>query len=410
MNDVIRCRFAIVGGGLWGTSIAYHLADLGVDDVVIVERWDIADGSSWAAAGFVGQVRHRRSDVELIKYSAGLYAELESAYSGSTGWGGEGSLRISYTSERSAEFSLLAEQCTSLGVPTSILRGLELAEIAPTLNLDGVDSALWLPTDGSIVPEKLARMLASGATAAGIQVLADVEAYRFDMKAASISGLETSAGRIVADHYIVAAGMFTPQLIATAGIGLPLYARQANYVVSNSVPDDRLRPLPTVRVPDQQYYARAADSRIAVGATRRAPVFALAEDVPNGRRAHTNAITDLGGVVPDAERLIPALAEAGLSHAVTAFESATSDGRFIIGPTQVPALTVVAGGQGYGVAAAGGIGRAVARELVGAPAEVDLSDYRPSRFGSAPRPVDAALLEDIRRSYGDRYRIAAVQS
>jgi sarcosine dehydrogenase len=403
------CQYLNRGAGVWGSSIAHHLVELGIRDVILVDKWDVADGSSWAAAGFVGQVRHRVSDIQLVRYSAGLYAEFERTFPSSIGWGGEGSLRLSYSEARTAEYATLVSHCQAGNVDARVVNPAEAAELAPQLDLTGLHSAIWVPSDGSVVPERLARMMAGAAQAAGARVLTGVEAHRFRMRGEEIEALETSSGDITADHYIVAGGMFTPLLLETAGIRLPLYARQANYVVSNCISPADLGPMPTVRVPDMQMYARISDSRIAVGATRIPPVFELAENVPNARRFHTNVITDLGGALPDAELLIPALGDAGSSHAVTAFESATPDSTFIAGETAVPGLWVAAGGQGWGIAAAGGLGRAMARELVGVQPELDLSTYSPARFGAQNEPFDSASLERVRASYGDRYAIAGVR-
>ncbi|UFS58609.1 NAD(P)/FAD-dependent oxidoreductase [Subtercola endophyticus] len=408
MTESFDCQYLIVGAGVWGTSIAYHLAELGATDVVVIEQWDVADGSSWAAAGFVGQIRHLPSDVEMVRYSAELYAGLEADYAGSIGWGGEGSLRLSFTPERTAEFTELVSLAQAHGVDARLVSRAEAAELAPTMALDGVESAIWVPTDASVVPERLARALAGLAQQSGVRLLTGVVAQRFRMGSDGVEALETVSGDIRAEHYIVASGMFTPLLIGTAGLGFPILGRQANYVVSNLVPESRLRPMPTVRMPDLQMYARANDSRIAVGATRSAPTYELSEKIPRERRFHINVVSDLGGAVQDAQRLIPALEEFGLSHAMKAWESATPDSRFIAGQTVVPQIWVVAGGQGYGIAAAGGLGRALARSLTGTDPGIDMTPYAPGRFGSQTRALDGAGLEELRQRRTDRYAIASV--
>jgi 4-methylaminobutanoate oxidase (formaldehyde-forming) len=408
MSGSFDCDHLIVGAGVWGTSIAYHLAELGASDVVVIEQWDVADASTWAAAGFVGQIRHLASDVELVEYSAGLYAGLEREYPGSIGWGGEGSLRLSFTPERTHEFHGLVSLATAKGVDARVIGAGEASEIAPTLDLTGLDSAIWVPSDASVVPERLARALMGEAQKDGARLRTGVTATRFRMGADGVEAVETTEGDIRARHYVVASGMFTPLLIETAGLGYPIIGRQANYVLSNLLPEERLRPLPTVRVPDMQMYFRAADSRVAVGATRRVPTYGLPETLPRHRRFHLNTVTDLGGAVPDAMRLIPALAEFGLSHAVTAWESATPDSRFIAGETAVPGLWIAAGGQGYGIAAAGGLGRALARSLVGADVGTDLSAYSPGRFASQSSPMDSEGMDLLRQKRSDRYAISSV--
>jgi 4-methylaminobutanoate oxidase (formaldehyde-forming) len=394
--------YLVIGAGVWGTSIAHHLVRDGAKDVTLLDRFDVADGSTWAAAGFVGQVRHRERDMRLISRSAKMYAAIEETYPGAIGWKPVGSLRIARTDARAAELTDSVPFAAAAGVASELVGPDRLAEIAPMLALSDVTLATWVASDGSVVPEKLARYFADTARGAGASVLTSVEATRITRITDGYE-VQTSTGAIRARTVILAAGLYTSLLSRTIGIELPLSARRASYLITAPIDDASVQNMPTFRDPDHQLYMRAADARVLIGATRMAKEYRLPENVEIGRREHVAIDGHLGGALADATASLPAIGRAGIASGVAAFEGATPDSRFLAGEV-APGLWVCAGGEGYGIAAAGGLGEEFARAVMTGDRSA-LAPYDPVRFGVGSR-LDSAGLDSLLAAKTDRFAVS----
>jgi 4-methylaminobutanoate oxidase (formaldehyde-forming) len=252
------------------------------------------------------------------------------------------------------------------------------------------------------VPERLARYFADSAQTAGAIVRTSVEANRITRIADGYE-VETTSGTIRARTVILAAGLYTSLLARTVGIELPLSARRANYLITAPIGDPAVQNMPTFRDPDRQLYMRAADARVLIGATRMAKEYRLPEEVEVGRREHIAIDGDLGGALADAALSLPAIAQAGITSGLAAFEAATPDSRFLAGVV-APGLWVCAGGEGYGIAAAGGLGEEFSRAVLTGDRS-GIAPYDPMRFGTTTR-LDREALDALLSAKADRFAVA----
>ena len=198
MSDVAplpaAARAVVVGGGVGGTSIAYHLGRLGWREIVLIEQHELTEGTTWHSAGFVGQLRSTIGQTRMIMYSSGLYSELEQETGRDPGWRGVGSLRVACTPERVQELDRLAGSATTFGLTMDVITPAEAHERLPLMNVDDVRAAAWLPGDGWLDPALLAQALAAGARAQGVAIHTGTRATGFDVRDGRVIGVHTDRG------------------------------------------------------------------------------------------------------------------------------------------------------------------------------------------------------------------------
>lgn len=379
MRTDARC--VIVGGGVGGASIAYHLGRLGWRDVVVVEQHDLTEGTTWHSAGFVGQLRSTISQTRMIMYSTGLYAELERVTGRDPGWRGVGGIRIATTPERVEELHRQASSATTYGLEMELLSPAETGERLPLLETGDVLEAAWLPGDGYLDPELLTAALAEGARGHGVEFLTGTRVTGFAVERGRVRAVETDQGTIRADTVVIAAGAAAAAVGALAGVSLPIVPMRHQYVVTEpfGVADD----VPTVRDPDHIVYFRPEAGGLLVGGYVRDPVPVDEDGVP---LATPRTLFD-----PDPDRFaeawegalrrVPALAEVELAKVVNGPEAFTPDGEFVLGETEVGGLWIAAGFCVHGLAGAGGVGKVMAEWIVDGQPEYDLAGMDVRRFG-----------------------------
>ncbi len=405
MRDTAQA--VVIGGGVAGASVAYHLARLGWRDVLLIEQHDLTEGTTWHSAGFVGQLRSTVSQTRMIMYSAGLYAELRERTGLDPGWHGVGGLRLATTPARVEELRRQSSTATTYGLDMQLWTAAEIAERVPGLDVTDVLLGGWLPGDGYLRPEPLVRALIAGATALGVEVATHTTVTGITVTAGRVSGVQTDRGEVRADVVVNAAGAAAGWIGALAGLAIPVVPMKHQYAVSTPLGDEALGDLaPTVRDPDHIVYFRPDESGgLLVGGYIRDPEVYQPETRPlaaprtlfppdDGRFAEAWA---------NARRRVPQLRDAGIARMVHGPEAFTPDGEFLLGETAVAGFFVAAGFCVHGLAAAGGVGRQLAEWIVEGGPSLDLSTMDIRRFGAhaASRSWATARALDAYSTYYD---------
>jgi 4-methylaminobutanoate oxidase (formaldehyde-forming) len=375
----------VIGAGVAGCSVAYHLARLGWTDVVVVDQHDLADGTTWHSAGFVGQLRSTISQTRMIMYSSALYSELRELTGLDPGWRAVGGLRLATTPERVAELRRQTSSATTYGLEMALLTPAEVTERLPHLNTDDVLAAGWLPGDGYLVPEQLVAALASGARTLGVEFAPHTRVTGLDVAGGRVRAVETDRGRIATDVVVNAAGAAAGHIASLAGVPVPVVPIRHQYVVSEPLTAADMATIPTVRDPDHIVYFRGEGQALLIGGYLRRPQIWWPEDgAPPLAQARHLFAPDLDAFAEPwaaARHRVPILRPAAIERVVNGPEAFTPDGEFILGETAVGGLWVAAGFCVHGLAAAGGVGKVMAEWIVDGGPEYDVAGMDVRRFG-----------------------------
>ena len=260
-----RADVVIVGGGIVGASIAYHLTKVGITNVVLLERKQLTSGTTWHAAGLVGQLRASRNLTEMAKYTTSLFEGLEKETGQATGFKQNGSISIALTDGRLEELLRGASMAKSFGLAVDVISTAEIKERLPHYNMEGVKGGVFLPKDGQVNPIDVTQALAAGARSRGAKVYENTKVTRVIVESGKAVGVETTAGTIRADKVVVASGMWSRTLGRSIGVNIPLHACEHFYIVSEPIAE-LPRNMPVVRVPDECTYYKEDAGKLMVGA------------------------------------------------------------------------------------------------------------------------------------------------
>ena len=260
-----RARVVIVGGGIAGASVAYHLAKLGWNEVLLLEQGRLAGGTSWHAAGMVGRLRTSSSMTKINQYSVDLYSTLEQETGVSTGWKQVGSLIVARCKERMVQLRRTVAMAEYLGVDAHMIDAQTAFEKCPIMRSDDLLGAAWLPGDGKVQPEQTTLSLAQGARQSGVQIVEGVRVSSLLQEKGRISGVLTDQGPVESEYVVLCGGMWTRQLGLDAGVTLPLYPVEHHYAVSNPFPG-AWDEMPCCRDPDGTIYWRGEGDEVLLGA------------------------------------------------------------------------------------------------------------------------------------------------
>ncbi|GAA2380768.1 GcvT family protein [Dactylosporangium salmoneum] len=400
-------RAVVIGGGVAGCSIAYHLARLGWTDVLLLEQHALTEGTTWHSAGFVGQLRSTVSQTRMIMYSSGLYAELRELTGLDPGWRGVGGLRLATTPERVEELRRQASSATTYGLDMALLGPAETLDRLPLLNVADVRLAGWLPGDGWLEPARLAAALAAGAERLGVRIVTGTKVTGIAVEGGRVRGVMTPAGPIAAEVVVNAAGAAAGHVARLAGVELPIVPIKHQYVVTEPLPGGASTDaVPTVRDPDRIVYFRGADdTALLVGGYVREPALWRPESGAPLDAPRTLFEPDLATFAEswaNARHRVPALRELDMARVVHGPEAFTPDGEFLLGETPVAGLWVAAGFCVHGLAAAGGVGKVMAEWIADGTPEYDVSTMDVRRFGAhsaSRRWASARALDGYSRYY-----------
>jgi sarcosine dehydrogenase len=399
-----EARAVIIGGGIVGCSVAYHLARLGWTDTVLVERHQLTSGSTWHAAGLVGQLRTSANITQMLGHSVELYRSLEAETGLATGWKMNGGLRLACNRERWTEVRRQATTATSFGLEMHLLSPAEAQALWPLMEVDDVIGAAFLPTDGQANPSDITQALARGARLAGATIVEGAEVRRVIVENGRVRGVETGLGTIRCDAVVCCAGLWTRTLAATIGVSVPLVPVQHQYVITTPMAGVT-RDLPTLRDPDRLTYWKEEVGGLVMGGYEPDPVPWAVDGIPDG--FHFRLLdADWDHFAPTMELAcgrVPALREAGLHQLLNGPESFTPDGNFILGEApEVRGFFVGAGFNAFGIAAGGGAGMALAEWVHDGAPPYDLWPVDIRRFGQPHRDtgwVRARTLEAYAKHY-----------
>lgn len=402
-----QARVVIVGGGIAGASVAYHLTKLGWKDVVLLEQNQLAGGTTWHAAGLVGRLRTSNSLTRINKYSAELYAGLEKETGHAVGWKQVGSLIAAKSKDRMVQLRRTAAMSELFGVEVQIVGPEVVAEKWPLLRTDDILGGAWLPHDGKVLPKEVALALAKGAQRAGATIVEQCRTVDVEHTNGRITGVLTNQGRIKAEFVVLTGGMWTRELGLRCGVTIPLYPVEHHYVVTEPIAgafDD----LPVGRDPDLCLYFRGEGNAVMLGAFQNFSKPWMVEKIPD------NFSYQL--LEPDWEKFaeplangkhrIPALQTAKFAKFVNGPESFTPDNSFLMGETpELRNLFVLAGFNSVGIASAGGAGKYLAEWMLAGEQTMDLWSVDIRRF--APWANDRAFLrERVAEILGLHYQMA----
>jgi glycine/D-amino acid oxidase-like deaminating enzyme len=385
-----RYQVTVVGGGIAGASIAYHLSALGCRDVAILEQGEPVSGTTSHAPGLVGQLRSSGSLMRMLQNSVALYRTL--SMDGIPGYIGEGSLRLASSPPRWKQICEQARQAQAAGLDVQLVNRNEIERMAPIVDLTGVEGALYVPSDGSANAPILAQAMLRQAVERGVAVHAHCRVNSIELANGRVRSVMTNQGRIETETLVVAAGIWSPRIAASAGVQLPLTPMMHQYAASADLSQVTGRTIPNVRDPDHLIYFRQRDGHLLFGGYERNPVIFDADAIPDSNNPTVREF-DADRFKPllrAAEKLIPDLADRPLARTVNGLESFTIDGRFLLGPApSVSNLWIACGFCAHGVSSAGGVGQALAEWIVHGDPGVDLSEMSLSRFGSRSYSTDA---------------------
>jgi sarcosine dehydrogenase len=376
-------RIIVIGGGIVGCSTAYHLGAMGEDEVLLLERHKLNSGSTWHAAGLVGQLRTNANITQLLGYSVSLYNRLEAETGLATGWKMNGGLRLACTPDRWIEVKRQATTARSFGLEMQLLTPKEAQDLWPIMQVDDVIGAAYLPTDGQASPSDLVQALARGARSHGVRIHEDAAVTAIRTENGRVTGVETAEGFIACEKLVLCAGQWTRQLATRAGVNVPLVSVQHQYLITDRI--DGIPPdLPTLRDPDRLTYYKEEVGGLVMGGYEPNPKPWAEQGVPQdfAFQLLDNDWDHFEPMMELALGRVPALEHAGIKQFINGPESFTPDGNFILGEApEIRNLFVGAGFNAFGIASGGGAGMALAEWVRNGGPPYDLWPVDIRRFG-----------------------------
>src|SRR3954468_6107825 len=414
LPDSARC--VIVGGGVGGTSLAYHLAELGWDDVVLVDRDQLTSGSTFHSAGLVGQLRGSVSLTKMMMHSVDLYRRIGAESEFDPGWTECGGIRLASREERMEELRRQAGWAKTFGLPLELISADEAKEMFPLMSTDGVLGAAWLPTDGYLDPSQLCFALADGARRGGVETFTSTRVTGIEISNGRVRRVETERGPIEAEVVVNAGGMYGAEIGRMAGVRVPVVPMSHEYLVTQPFRErDPANPLPTLRDPDLLIYFREEGGGLVMGGYERhsAPAF-----LPDGTAGVDRIPPDFNGrlleddwdrfeeITENSKRRVPVMDEVKITRLINGPEAFTPDNEFCLGESEVAGLFIAAGFCAHGLAGAGGVGKVMAEWITEGEPSLDLWEMDIRRFGSqyrSPSYTHARIKETYETYYDILY-------
>ena len=399
-----QARTVIVGGGIVGCSVAYHLTKLGWGDVVVLEQGRLSSGTTWHAAGLVGQLRAQENMTRLIQYSTDLYESLEAETGLATGWQRMGSIIIARTDQRMTVIKRTAAVAAAYGIEAEIITAKRAQEIWPIMQIDDVVGGVWLPGDGKANPADITQALTKGARMGGAKFFEKTRVTGVTTRDGVAVGVETAQGDIACEVVINCAGQWARQFGRLAGVTVPLYSAEHMYIVTKPI-DGVERDLPMMRDPDGYIYCKEEVGGMVMGGFEPEAKPWGMDGIPD--EFEFTLLPDdwdqFEILMQNALHRIPILAEAEIRQFINGPESFTPDSNYILG--EAPELRnyyVGAGFNSMGIASAGGAGKALAEWVVNGEPTMDLWPVDIRRF-AAFQGNDRWLSERVSETLGTHY-------
>ncbi|MEL7542307.1 MAG: FAD-dependent oxidoreductase [Pseudomonadota bacterium] len=403
-----QARVVIIGGGVAGCSVAYHLAELGWTDIVLLERKQLTCGTTWHAAGLIGQGRGSPVHQKMAMYSADLYERLEQDVGISTGLKRNGSMLIAKSDEKVHEVRHLAAAVNMNGLDAHILTPQECVEKYPYLNVDDVQLGMFIPRDGQADPANVTQAMAKGAREKGAKIIQGVKVTGISQAKGAVTGVETDRGTIQADYVVNCAGMWGREVGQMAGVDIPLHACEHFYIVTEPI-DGLPGNLPVLRVQEESAYYKEDAGKILLGAFEPVAKPWGGDGIPQDFEFDQlpEDFEHFEPILEQAINRLPMLETAGIHTFFNGPESFTPDDNWMMG--EAPNLKnffVMCGFNSIGIVSSGGVGRELARWMdTGAPQE-DLWNVDVRRmfgFQNNKSYLQARVTETLGLLYADHY-------
>src|SRR5512136_9707 len=406
-NFPTQAQVVIIGGGVGGCSIAYHLTKMGWTDVVVLERFELTSGSTWHSAGLVGQLRSDVNLTKMMKYSTDLYRKLKDETGQDTGWREVGGLRLASSPERLEELKRQVALARSFGLPMELVSAQEAHRLFPLMDPQGVLGAVYTPTDGSIDPTGLTKALAAGAKSRGAKFLTFTVVTGITVKDGRVTEVITDKGTIKTEIVVNAAGQWGGDVGKMVGLNLPVVPMAHLYLITKPV-EGLGHNVPNLRDPDLLVYWREEVGGFITGGYERQPAPFGLDGIPDDFNYKL--------LPPDWERFtplmensikrVPAVESAEIRQLLNGPEGFTPDGEFLLGPTSVKGFWVACAFCAHGLAGAGGIGKTMAEWIIEGSPEWEVWRLDVRRFGSNYNSQDytvARTLETYTQYYDIHY-------
>ena len=399
-------RVVIIGGGIIGCSVAYHLTKMGWTDTVIIEKGELTSGSTWHAAGLVGQFRNDRNLTRMLQYSVSLYDELEKETGLNTGWKQTGCLHLAKTKERMYELKGGATTARSFGLEMNIITPREAYDLCPIISYEDLVGAAFMPTDGQADPAGITLALAKGARNRGAEFYERTLVTGFDIEKNRVKAVKTDKGDIKCEIVVNCSGMWGYQIGQLMGVNVPLVPFQHQFLVTEII-EGMPRDIPTIRDKDNLIYYKEEVGGLVMGGYERNGIPWATTGVPN------DFISQL--LDPDFEHFetlsepsmirTPCLESAGIARMVNGPEAFTTDGDAIMGPApELENCFVAAGFNAFGIAAGGGAGRMMAEWIIDGEPSLNIWPLDIRRFGPYHQSRKYCV-DRTAESYGKHYTI-----
>ena len=384
-----HARVLVIGGGIVGVSMLYHLAKKGWSDVVLLERTELTAGSTWHAAGLLPLFNMSYAVGQLHKYSVDLYKSLEEETGQDVSFHVTGNLRLATNRERMDEYHKYCGTANTIGVPFEIITPQEVKELWPLCETEGLVGALYHPDDGHIAPADVTQAMAIGARNRGATIYRNTEVTAIAQTPGGEWRLETSEGEITCEHVVSCTGNYARQTLAMVGLDIPAIPVQHQYIVTNEVPElvERKKAGPpemaVLRESDASYYLREERQGYILGPYEKGAPAVFLDGVPEtfGRDLFPGDLDRLLPHVEAAIKRVPTFEHAGIKDIINGPISYTPDGSPMVGPAWDLRNFWISEGHSFGITAAGGAGWQLAEWIVEGEPGIDMLDIDPRRFG-----------------------------
>jgi glycine cleavage system aminomethyltransferase T/glycine/D-amino acid oxidase-like deaminating enzyme len=352
----------VIGGGIIGVSTLYHLAKKGIENAVLVERKTMASGTTWHAAGIVGQLRESSGQTELSKYTVRLFTELEEETGQATGYKQNGTLHVALSDIRWEQLQRNHDHAHRMQIESRLLSVAEVADHYPYIATSDLLGGFFVPSNGQVNPLDVTQAMAKGARARGAQIFENTKAIRILTRNGRVSGVETDKGVIATEKVLLAGGMWTSRFAAAHGVTVPLHATEHFYILTEGI-EGLPRTLPGLVVAEERLYTKEDAGKLLIGGFEARGKAWGQHGIPDAFE-FDDLPFDMEHVEPMLERAFvrfPFLAETGIQTFFNGPESFTPDGRPYLGPApEMPGLFVAAGMNSNGILNAGGFGLTMA--------------------------------------------------
>ena len=405
-NYPSSAKVVVIGGGVAGTSCAYHLAKFGWKDVVLLERDQLTSGTTWHAAGLIGQLGATSTITKLRKYSLDLYKELEKTTGLSTGLKQNGAITVASSKERMQELLRQATTAQLSNVEVEVLNKERIKELYPVVKNEDLVGGVYMPKDGQADPVGVTNVLAKAAKMLGVQIFEKSPVKKILVKNKRICGVETSQGKIDCEYVVLATGMWSRQIGEDIGVSVPLYPNEHFYVITEPM-KDLPKDLPVLRDYNACLYLKEDAGKMLVGIfePNAKPAFKDSGRVPDDF-SFGEFPDDFDHFEPYLEKSfhrLPMLENAGIRKFFSGPESFTPDTQYLLGETpEVKNLYTCCGFNSIGIASSGGAGRVTAEWMINGHINEDLFSLDIKRFQKF-HSSKKFIMDRVTETLGDLY-------